>query len=67
MTIPYDFKLLRFQCSQCESALNLVAVDRTQDRIINLEFLCFNCLIGSGIVTAKEAEFLYVTGVQSTK
>jgi hypothetical protein len=67
MTMLNDFKLLRFQCIECESALNLVAVDRTQDRIINLEFLCFNCLIESGIVTAKEAEFLYVTGVQSTK
>jgi hypothetical protein len=63
--MPDDFNLLRFQCSQCASALNLIAVDRTRDRVINIEFLCYDCLIESGIVAAKDAEFFYFSGIQS--
>ena len=62
--MPDDFNLLRFQCSQCASALNLLAVDRTQDGKINMEFLCYECLIESGIVAAKDAVFHDVTGVK---
>ena len=65
--MPDDFNLLRFQCSQCASALNLIAVDRTRDRVINIEFLCYDCLIESGIVAANGAIFHDVTGVQSIK
>ena len=61
------FQVLRFQCSQCDSALNLVAVDRTVNKVINIEFVCYNCLIESGIVAANEVEFLYVTGVRTVK
>jgi len=63
--MPGDFQLLRFQCSQCASALNLVAVDRTQDKVINIEFLCYGCLIESGLVAARDATFLDKIGVQS--
>jgi hypothetical protein len=59
------FNLLRFQCSQCSSELNLVAVDRTQNKVINIEFLCYNCLIESELVTADKAVFTNVTGVIS--
>jgi len=45
--------------------LNLVAVDRTLNKVINIEFLCYNCLIESGIVTADKAVFTNVTGVIS--
>jgi len=63
--MPEIFQVLRFQCSQCGGALNLVAVDRTVNKIINIEFVCYNCLIESGIVAANEVDFLYVTGVKS--
>jgi len=64
--MPDDFNLLRFQCSQCASALNLVAVDRTRDKVINIEFLCYQCLIESGLVAATEAVFLDAIGVKSS-
>ena len=65
--MPADFNLLRFQCSQCESALNLVAVDRTFEKVINIEFLCYECLIESGIAEPKDIIFTHVTGVRSVK
>jgi hypothetical protein len=64
--MPADFNLLRFQCSQCASALNLVAVDRTRDRVINIEFLCYQCLIDSGLVAPSEAVFMDAVGVKSS-
>ncbi len=63
--MPEDFQLLRFQCSQCASALNLIAVDRTRGKAIDIEFLCYNCLIESDLVTADKAVFHEVTGVKS--
>ena len=65
--MPDDFKLLRFVCGRCQSALNLIAVDRTQLQDINIGFLCYDCLIESGIVDPKDAAFYYVSGVVSAK
>jgi len=63
--MPEIFQVLRFQCSQCASALNLVAVDRTHDKVIDIEFLCYDCLIESGIVAAKDAVFHDAIGVKT--
>ncbi|MFA5401139.1 MAG: hypothetical protein WC169_09715 [Dehalococcoidia bacterium] len=63
--MPDDFTLLRFQCGRCASALNLIAVDRTRGKVIDIEFLCYNCLIESDLVTADKAVFHDVTGVKS--
>jgi hypothetical protein len=62
--MPDTFNLLRFQCTECGSALNLVAVDRTGAQAIDIVFLCYNCLIDSEIVTADKAVFTNVTGVK---
>ncbi len=63
--MPDDFQLLRFQCGRCASALNLIAVDRTRGKVIDIEFLCYSCLIESDLVAADKAVFHYVTGVKS--
>jgi hypothetical protein len=61
-----DLRLLRFQCSECESALNLVAVDRTQGGLIDIQFLCYECLIETGIADPKDCVFCHVTGVRTS-
>ena len=63
--MPENFLLLRFQCSRCASALNLVGVDRTRDKVIDIEFMCYDCLIESGIVSAKDAVFHDAIGVKT--
>jgi hypothetical protein len=65
--MPDDLRLLRFQCSLCDSALNLVAIDRTNGGFINIEFMCYDCLIESGISDPKDVVFTHVTGVRTVK
>ena len=62
--MPDNFNLLRFQCTECGSALNLIAVDRTGAQAIDIVFLCYGCLIESGLITADKVIFHDVTGVQ---
>ena len=62
--MPDTFNLLRFQCTRCALALNLVAVDRTTPAAVDIEFLCYDCLIESAITTPAEAVFHDVTGVK---
>ena len=65
--MPDDFNLLRFQCSQCDSALNLVAIDRTHSGLINIDFMCYDCLCEAGIADPKDIVFTHVTGVRTVK
>jgi hypothetical protein len=65
--MPDTFNLLRFQCSECTSALNLVAVDRTQGGLIDIQFMCYDCLCATGIADPKEIVFIHVTGVRTVK
>jgi hypothetical protein len=62
--MPDSFNLLRFQCTECASALNLVAVDRTTPEAVDIVFLCYDCLIELGITTPENAVFHEVTGVK---
>ena len=62
--MPDTFNLLRFQCTRCALALNLVAVDRTTPEAVDIEFLCYECLIETGLVTPANAVFHEVTGVK---
>jgi hypothetical protein len=60
-----DLKLLRFQCSECASELNLVAIDRTQAGLIDIQFMCYDCLCEAGIADPKDITFICVTGVRT--
>ena len=65
--MPDTFNLLRFQCTECGSALNLVAVDRTQGGLIDIQFFCYDCLCETGIADPKDCVFCHVTGVRTVK